>query len=232
MVLITKDNLNECNLTLLNEFETNIYNKAFPEDEREYFSDIIRRIKCINHFEPQAFVALKLNDDSVVGGVVVDWYPQSRCFEIIYIVLNPLYRRKGEGTKMLWDAVDLFKSQIDNSSSINNIFIEVEEPHNRTIGDCEMNPIDRIRFWEKCGAKQIAFNYVQPPLSEDKNALFGLMLMALPLSKNENVILDKKVLKNFLVDFYVGLNAEKSPFLSKMCQEIDDLRFANRKLLI
>ena len=84
-----------------------------------------------------------------------------------------------------------------------------------------MDPSKRISFWEKCGAKPININYIQPPLSQDKEAISNLTLMALPLERGKQIILEKNILIKFLSDFYIGLCCGDSIFLKKMIEERD-----------
>lgn len=220
LYLINSSNIDEKDISFLLQFENEIYDKSFPDDEREYFSDIIERVKTPKGWEPDTLITLKIIDNKVVGGVISDWYPNSKCLEIIYIVLDPQYRGKGDGYKLLWNSIDIFKEEI---GEINNIFIEVEKTHNRSLMEYEMNPSKRIDFWYKCGAKQMPINYVQPPLSEDKEAIHNLMLMLLPLDKDTKSEITKYTLKEFLKDFYTGLKAENSVFLTNMLNEINEI---------
>lgn len=220
LVLITSNNITEEMVSLLREFEKEIYNKAFPDNEREYFSDIIDRIITPENWGLETLIVLKIVNDKVVGGVVSDWYDNSKCLEVIYIALHPQYRGKGVGYELLWDSIKMFKDKI---GKCNNIFIEVEKPHNRSLMEYEMNPQKRIDFWNRCGAKHIPIKYTQPPLSKDKEAIHNLMLMVIPTVKDGKIEVSKPILKEFLKDFYTGLKAENSVFLTNMLNEIDEI---------
>lgn len=217
-ILIDDNNLTDENAALLQEFEITIYNKSFPDNEREEFVDIIERIKTPKPWEPETFAVIQTHNENIVGGVIGDYYNNCKCLEIIYIALNPNYRGMGNGCKLLWKSVDVFTKRV---GEIRNIFIEVEKVHNRSLMEYEMDSSKRIDFWVKRGAKQILIDYTQPPLTEGKDAIHNLMLMVLPLQENMEIVVSKSTLKEFLKDFYIGLKAEKSPFLNKMLSQID-----------
>lgn len=219
LIFIDENNLTEKNIALLKYFEENIYNRAFPDDEREDFSETIRRINHYTSIDPQTFVILKEVDDIVVGGVVIDWFSKCEVAHIIYIVLDTKFRGFGYGKTMLWESLELFKKHIN--TTINNILIEVEREHNRKLMKDEMDSSKRIKFWKGCGAEEIKLDYVQPALSDDKKPIFNLMLMVLPLEKDGVISIDKDILKQFLKEFYISLNAEESIYLEQMIEEID-----------
>lgn len=222
MILIKDDTLTEYNLNLLKDFETNVYLNAFPDNEREEFSDIIRRIQNINKWEPQTFIILKMEGDEVVGGVVADWYSSCCVLEIIYITLKFSYRGKGKGYQMLWGSIEKIKECVGD---IQNIFIEVEKIHNRPLIGDEMDSRKRLEFWKRCGAIEIPINYVQPPLSEGKKELNDLLLMGMPLNEGDKVVFKKNILIEFLKEFYKGLGYTESEYLSNMLNEIELIKF-------
>lgn len=77
---VDRNNIDD-NISLLQEFEQSIFNKAFPDpNERESFTDdIIPRIKVQCPDEPQTFCILRLDDNgNIHAGMVTDWYPECR----------------------------------------------------------------------------------------------------------------------------------------------------------
>ena len=210
---------------LLREFEKNLFNMTFPDDERESITDdIIPRIREKLGEQPQSFCVLKEMDDKVAGGMVVDWYPDCGALEIIYIVVDNDYRSKGIGKELIATGLDLIQQKISaTGKSVKHIFLEVDIPFTaQSDSETSMDPIARVIVWEKYGARRIPINYVQPPLSPGKEPVDNMMLMCLSghCGITEESI-SAEDLKDFLTDFYKGLNAAGRKELQIMLDEID-----------
>lgn len=211
---------------LLLEFEQNIFINAFPDpDERESFADdIIPRIKDSNNPLLRSYCVLVLDENNqAIGGLVADWYPKCKSLELIYITVDPSRREAKIGGNLLNKGIELIQSALrEREEATEAIFLEVDIPTTVLDAPNSMDPISRLKVWDAWGAKRIPINYTQPPLSEGKQPVSNLMLMCLTghgTGIEEYIPTD--LLKNFLTDFYIGLEAEDSEFLEKMCEDID-----------
>ena len=193
---------------LLNNFEE-IYNSSFPENEREPFQNIIERI-CYNT-KPITSIKLVTYDDKCIGGVVMDYYPECNVIEPIYFVIAKKYRNHGIGKK-------LFDSVANEYVGINHLIFEVDNPQKVKTEESAMDPTQRLNMYLKWGFNVIPINYIQPPLSKDKEWENSLLL----LHKGEE--LTKEGLKSFLKYFYLYLGyGEECDQLQSMYNEIDKL---------
>lgn len=193
---------------LLSEFEE-IYNSSFPENEREPFQNIIERIYCNN--KPITSIKLVTYDNKCIGGIVMDYYPECNVIEPIYFVVMKNYRNHGIGKK-------LFNSVVNEYENINHLIFEVDDPQKVKTEESAMDPTQRLNMYLKWGFNIIPINYIQPPLSEDKDWENNLLL----LHKGE--ILTKDELKSFLKYFYLYLGyGEECEALQSMYKEIEEL---------
>lgn len=224
-ILIDGTNLNQYEQLLL-EYEQRIFVSAFPDpDERESFvDDIIPRIKGSDNPLLCTFCVLATDDNStIVGGLVADWYPKCEAMELIYIAVDPTKRESKIGGNLLNNGIELIKSALEQrKESLQAIFLEIDIPTTVLDAANSMDPIARLKVWDAWGAKRIPINYTQPPLSKGKQPVSNLMLMCLTGHGTDiEEFIPTELLKNFLTDFYKGLEAETSEYLEKMCEDID-----------
>ncbi len=211
---------------LLLEYEQKIFINAFPDpDERESFvEDIIPRIEDSENTLLRTYCTIAVDDtNAIVGGLVADWYPGCGALELIYIAVDPSRRKEKIGKKILNNGIELIQKALEEKQeTVKAIFLEVDIPTTVMEAANSMNPIDRLKVWDAWGAKRIPINYTQPPLSKGKQPVSNLMLMCLTghgTQIEESIPAD--TLKDFLFDFYKGLDAEGSEYLEQMCEDID-----------
>lgn len=190
----------------LAEFRDSLYIPLFPiEDEREPFDNIISRVK--NKTLPETRIILEKDNGRVIGGIVTDYLTEDIA-QPIYLVVMEEYRRKGVGR-------DLFERAVKDYG---NVFIEIDNPETVSANNSGMDPVKRKEMYEKWGFKQVPIKYVQPPLSENGNYEWNLLLM-------HRANITKKTVKKFLDVFYDGLSASDSPELERMKEEISCAAF-------
>ena len=211
---------------LLLEYEQKIFINAFPDpDERESFvEDIIPRIEDSENTLLRTYCTIAVDDtNAIVGGLVADWYPGCGALELIYIAVDPSRRKEKIGKKILNNGIELIQKALEEKQeTVKAIFLEVDIPTTVMEAANSMNPIDRLKVWDAWGAKRIPINYTQPPLSKGKQPVSNLMLMCLTGHGTEiEESIPADTLKDFLFDFYKGLDAEGSEYLEQMCEDID-----------
>jgi len=191
----------------LKEFEK-IYKNAFPiKNEREPFKNIIKRIGTNSC--PKTKINLIKENNSVIGWIIIDYYPEINTIHPIYMAVKKEYRKQWIGTNLLNNCPDTYKN-------IKHIFIECEDPSKITEKDNNINPNTRLKFYKKLWYNIVPINYIQPPLSKWRSFEKKLLL----LHKWEK--LDRNALKNFLYNLYKWLNHENSNLLKKLFKEIEN----------
>lgn len=227
-ITISRGSLSWKDILLLRRFEFSIYRPSFPDkNERESFSDIIPRIRHSDpNVHPYTYCVLAMEEGVIQGGLIADWYPGCNALELIYIAVSPDSRGKGVGSGLLKEGIRLIKDTVrkEEGGKIENIFLEVERPLRNARGK-EINPVSRVAFWEKQGARHIPIQYTQPPLSQGKAPATNLMLLSFPAEEGKSCDkLDAGKLMVFLKEFYRWLDAPAdSIYLTSMIQEINDI---------
>lgn len=105
LLLIADRDAVQKHLPSLALFEERIHLPAFPDpDEREAFATILDRIGAAGAV-PQSFVVLACRQQTIVGGVVFDWYGRMGALEIIYLATSAGERRQGIARTLLSEGV-------------------------------------------------------------------------------------------------------------------------------
>ena len=190
----------------LDTFEK-MYLKYFPmDDEREDFENIINRISGGNL--PPTFINLAIMDNKVIGGIVVDYYPECNSIEPIYLAVDELYRRHGVGKKLI-------EYSTTNNPNVKHTFLECDNPSLVSVEESAMDPAVRLNMYIKMGFSIIPIDYVQPPLSEEKDYERKLLLL------HKGVALNADDLIAFLSVFYEYLGYKTSSELDNMIKKIN-----------
>ena len=192
--------------SFLEDFGNGLYMSAFPDpNEREPFENILARVQSARVDEPETIAVIAEENGETQAGIVADWYPASESLEIIYLAVNQGARRNGLGRTILFEGTTMILDSLGGGHI--NVYFETENPMAVGSAESPIDPVGRLTFFEKCGAKRVPIDYVQPPLDPttdwDRN-LFLMMLPELSYAK-ESVTIEE--LTNFLHDFFKGLGA-------------------------
>lgn len=198
-----------------------LYIEAFPVDnEREDFSAICARVESgLENCCPGSFILLDMNGEAVRGGAVYDWYSECCALELIYIVVDKSERNLGIGKSLFTGAMPMIQEYL--GGKVNSVFFESEDPGKTALSRCPMSPVQRLRIYDRWGAKRVPIDYVQPPLSKQQGPAENLMLFCLP--QGESATIQKTALSKFLTDFYAGLDAKDNDNLQRMKDQLSKL---------
>lgn len=192
------------------QFYATIYVQNFAPDERDSIDDLIHRtleIKSENHHD----IILAYQDNQLVGGIVYDWFKNSHCGLIEYIVVDARYRGMRIAQRLTAKALASM-THYSGKHGLNACFIEIEDPE-KMEGLNAQAAIDnyrRLQLWSNTKFNRLDFNYIQPALAEGLNKLDNLMLAVNTLKSNSEYI-DGEILKSFLIDF------------NTICNRIEDI---------
>ncbi|MGE5632760.1 MAG: GNAT family N-acetyltransferase [Caulobacteraceae bacterium] len=218
-------------VALLGEYYASIYIDSFPKDERESLDNIIDYLnKKENGWygKNNYHVILAIGSGVIVGGLICDYFERSNCGVIEFIAVKKECRSEGIGTRLYQKAIELLRKDARNNkkNNIDYIFCEIEKAD----ADSNKDAIKYLWFWNKMGYRKILFNYIQPALSDGKENVNNLDLIALQL--NENIKSHKGIeattIKSFLLDYarYAMRieEPEKNITISRMIEEIDSFK--------
>jgi GNAT superfamily N-acetyltransferase len=144
---------------------------SFPPDELEAEEELVSGLRS---GRSRVLVAVGQEGD-VLGGAVGEYFPQSNVMLLAYLAVLPGGRGGGVGSKVLRAAQDDWTAEV----SPRLIVLEVEDPRDFKGSEAFGDPVARVRFYERHGARALPLPYLQPALGPDTGRVPGLMLMVL-----------------------------------------------------
>ena len=196
MILIKDKKNYDANSELINQFNS-IYNQAFPdENEREELSSIYNRLG--SKTVPYSFIILDVDNQQVLGGVVLDVYTASQFLHLIYIITDSKKRQQGIAKRLLQTHLPDALNQLN--LNFETIIFESNNPEKTEIDSFDTSL--RLEIFRKLGAKHIPVTYIQPPLEGRTQYVENLFLFV--YSKDD--YLDADNLIKFIGELYYGLN--------------------------
>ena len=182
-------------LSDLGVFYTDVYMECFPdENERESFDNLMRYLEKSKNADGYAYHILIARDESghIIAGAVFDYFKRTNTGVIEFVAVKSSMQSEGIGTTLYDRIVALLSSdafRMNKREKVDYIFCEIDSPENRT------GVLKYLYFWHKHRYSRICFNYIQPSLSPDKNAVEYLWLIAACPDRNITDIPSDTVLK-------------------------------------
>jgi len=140
--------------------------------------------------------------NTILGGVAVEFYPESQCGLLTYIVTNPVVRGKGVSKQLVGEALRLMNAEA-TGGVCRAMFLETNNDPQLDTSDV-MDHNTRQTIFRKLGFEFINFKYVQPPLSPEKQPVHSLMLCVHQSSPHADLAhhqLEARVVLDFITEF-------------------------------
>jgi len=115
------------------------------------------------------------DDDTILGAAVGDWDPDTRVMLLSWLAVRPGHRGGGIGGPLLDRAMAEWRTRHDPCL----ILAEVEDPAIHEASEDKGDPVARLRFYQRRGARALDIPYFQAALGPDKSRVRGLLLMVL-----------------------------------------------------
>lgn len=213
-------------------FELYEHPSNFPDpDEREDPSFIIERIAEGTNDPHTHLMAYRMicpsGERRFVGGCIVELYPDSGCALVTYLFVDHAYRGVRIGAKAEKVGESLISSEQglagltkffarEYGKEVNAVLFESNNPFDTLPENDSMPPAKRLKFFSRMGAKRIDFNYVQPPLGDDKGIVTNLYLLAFPQLTGLTASIPLRVVIGFVMELAKSLDRNKEPGSSTM----------------
>jgi GNAT superfamily N-acetyltransferase len=208
-------------------FELYEHPSNFPDpDEREDPHFIKERISEESD-DPHTHLMLYVLIDeegskSFVGGSVVEFYPDSACTLITYIFVDQAWRGVGIGSENRKVAETLIQSEEGlrglvkffakhYDKPVNAVFFESNNPAETPPENDSIPPAKRLKFFDRMGARRVNFDYIQPPLGDDKGVVTNLFLLTFPDFTNLGTSIAANVVLRFVMELAKSLDRNKEP---------------------
>jgi GNAT superfamily N-acetyltransferase len=160
---------------------------AFPPEELEDIETV-----RANHHDPDARVrgVVALRDGSPVGAALGEYYERGGTALLAYLAVRDDLRGQGVGTALLGHALAAWRDSLAPTA----IFAEVEDPRAHQAGP-HGDPVARLRFYDRIGAKLLPVPYTQPSVGPGLPGVPGMFLICLDATRES---IPKDVVLSFL----------------------------------
>jgi len=140
---------------------------------------------------------------TVVGVLFVEFYKESKCGLLTYLVVHPNHRHQGVGRYLLKEGIQRLKADAqENRIKLQAVFGEVNNPAKISTVQDSMNPQERLKIISKLGARLISIRYVQPELRPGRGRSSCMFLVVFPLNKKQEEHVSGSTVITFLREFY------------------------------
>ena len=156
--------------------------------------------------QPQMHLVAAVDADTLCGGIAFEYYRESRCGLLTYLVVDPAYRRRGLAHQLIQRAITLLKQDATDAATVlRGVFSETENPDLVDDQGNAMSPRERLMALARLGARQIDIPYVQPALEGGKGRCHHLLLLAFYPDPARADMIEGSVVRDFLHEFYRAL---------------------------
>jgi GNAT superfamily N-acetyltransferase len=187
------------------DFYRLILARNFPADELETSENVAAGLKSGG---TRALVA-RTADAAIVGGAVGDFFPRSRVMLLSYLAVAAEGRGTGTGGLLMKALTDLWGRQFSPPLLV----MEVEDPRHHYTDPAFGDPVARVRFYERLGARALPLPYFQPALGADGQRVPHLMLMVFGGTDAPpgTARVDGKLIELFLTEYLEGCEGPVRP---------------------
>lgn len=157
--------------------------------------------------QPQMHLLVAVdNRGTLLGGIAFEYYRDSRCGLLTYLVVDPARRRRGLARHLVERAVTLLREDAARAGTLlRAVFSETEDPERVATRDNVMSPHERLTALARLGARRLDIPYVQPALEGGSGRCRHLLLLAFYPARAEADMIDGAVVRDFLHEFYRAL---------------------------
>lgn len=183
---------------------------VFPHAEVREDPAIITQRILQHHATPETFILMieHLTTRAIVGGCVLEFYPQSQCFLLTYIFTHPQYRGNGLGRAIFDDERGIRQIVGRAQLKARALFAEVTDPQKTSQQDDSLSPSQRALFFASVGGRKVAIDYQSPPLNSLEQPLDYLMLITFPELCPISNPFAASIFNDFYQEFCASLHAE------------------------
>jgi GNAT superfamily N-acetyltransferase len=181
---------------LLERFYSEVLQPSFDSSELVALADLRDGLHAES---PTTNVVVALTGSGqIAGGAIADWDPASGVFLLSYLAARPGQRGQGIGG-LLMGRVRSWWTQRDTVIAL----AEVDDPRDH-VANQYGDPIARLRFYGRLGARVLRLHYTQPALQPETGRAPGMLLIAFYVAPEAGSTSSVRsdVLSTFLQGYY------------------------------
>lgn len=164
--------------------------------------------------QPQMHLLVAVDADSstpaLLGGMAFEYYRESRCGLLTYLVVDPAQRRRGVARQLIQRAIALLTQDAGTAgSTLRGVFSETEDPALVAAEGNAMSPQQRLITLAQLGARRLAIPYVQPTLAGGSGRCRHLLLLVFYPELTQTTCIEGSAVRDFLHEFYRALGVSR-----------------------
>lgn len=153
------------------EFYRTVLMHSFPPDELDSLDNLLVAVRS----DASSILIAHGRDGGVVGGAIGDRFPDSNVMLLSYLAIRSDIRSGGVGSTLLRAAL----ADWTRRYAPDLLLLEVEDPRYFAGSADHGDPVARVRFYERFGARVLPLPYLQPALVPGLARVPKLMLMVI-----------------------------------------------------
>jgi len=203
---------------LLSRMHREVLVPSFSEDELDDVETMTRGLRGEGPVRTLASVALE--GDEVVGGVVGEVYEAEEVLLLAYLAARPGGRGRGVGSALLEHVAPRWYPRVRLAVG------EVHDPR-RWSNVPDEDPVSRLRFYERVGARVLGVPFVQPALDAGGARIEGFLLIAFHVDPGVEVDEDgaasirSDVVGRFVRSYYETAEGAREPYDSQLARLLE-----------
>ncbi|MBS3920642.1 MAG: GNAT family N-acetyltransferase [Deltaproteobacteria bacterium] len=219
---------------LLNVVYSDLYLAGFPIREEQEDPSIWRALlwgPARNETTPILHILVagknlcKRESRTLMGCIYAEFYGESKCGLLTYLVVHPSHRNRGLGRYLFNEAMQkLKKDAINTGGKLKAVFGEVNNPSKVKVSQDSMNPRERVRIISRLGAQRVPICYVQPELKPGQGRSRCLSLVVFPIDDKPIKSISFDTIRSFLTEFYKVQGVENPETDSDIQNMLSDSR--------
>jgi GNAT superfamily N-acetyltransferase len=159
------------------------------------------------------------------GFLIFEFFRASVCGLLTYLAVDANMRRRGTARLLLSRAQEQLRTDARaQGAQLRAVFAEVNDPARVHEAEGGTTPGDRLKVFERLGARRVPVRYVQPQLKAGRGRSDTLLLIALPAGPEPLDALPSKTVKAFLTEFFQSLGVDQPDRDPDFARMLEDLR--------
>lgn len=207
-----------------------IYTPAFPEDDERETLEKMHNVLAGN--TPGVDIIINLagenldsETDRVLKGMAVAYYFREGSVGLLaYNAVSPDFLGEGIGKILVHSRIESLKERADGQGcSLSAVFVDCNNPDKVPASTDSMDPNLRLKLFTGWGARPLPFDYVQPPLAEDRNYCDKMMLLSYPVEGRYATAADVSAYINAIYkEALPGENPDQNPYVVSMRAQLEN----------
>lgn len=174
--------------------------------------------------DTDVLVSVAVSGEQVLGGVVGEMYAREQVLLLSYLAVRPDQRGNGLGMRLMERAATWWSSD----RAVRLAIAEVHDPRSWS-GVGNDDPVSRLRFFERVGARVLDLQFVQPAVRAGRARVPGFFLLAFHVDSTAEVRHDgatavrSDLVSRFVCRYYETAEDVRAPYDTQLAHLLEQV---------